>query len=441
VRRLDAWRKFKHCFSHFQAESPAQQLEQKRAALAELQKLPAKEQPKATMCSLENKIRALEQAVEPPEEPEVQPEPSLERSELCVDSLDAGLDTGSSEELEMQPEPSSAASEPVDTGLDAGPDDGPPVARELARQLRKEVETGKSMKGRPLSQDEIRLKHAKLQRRVLVLLSRCWPALKEKSSPGGPTNQIDQALVSSRLLRGERKALVQEQRVERAAAQEAKRRKVAPHPRGFWPVASFGLDNCLGRPAFQLEVLWKQPKELLQSPDTYQLLPHHGLWEAGHTAELDASGLHRHGSPAHEAAQCLSIGLQCFFLARIACWAPTLESPRKLHVDGNGLLDRKRLADRHASTSRRHHMGSHELLDLVDFGRIPRLICPRSNALGHQGSESAGFLEAFDTLHVYLVVLSFLVARIALQCVDQLLIASHHVLWGNPMIALWEFEF
>jgi hypothetical protein len=56
------------------------------------------------------------------------------------------------------------------SGLSVGvSDDDPPISRELARQMRQEVETGKSARGRTLSEEEIGQRLAKLRRRIMFL--------------------------------------------------------------------------------------------------------------------------------------------------------------------------------------------------------------------------------------------------------------------------------
>jgi hypothetical protein len=157
--------------------------------------------------------------------------------------------------------------------------------------MRQEVETGKSARGRALSEEEISQRLAKLQRRVVFLPLRFRqaelarlneierrfvghlaavvstvnehttaaleplvaraegriPPRREGQTATERKQEIDQALLAGRALREERKALVEEERAQKAASRgtkqagqasdkpPAKRRKPAPAPRGFWP--------------------------------------------------------------------------------------------------------------------------------------------------------------------------------------------------------------
>ena len=123
----------------------APQLERKRTALAALQLLPEAEQPKSTVVSLENEIRAL---MEDQGEPECHPaqgaqqQPQEPKWQLV-------------EQPEMAPQAASGPPEPLD-----GPE--PPISRTLANQYRREVETGRSARGRVLSQEELQERVSKL---------------------------------------------------------------------------------------------------------------------------------------------------------------------------------------------------------------------------------------------------------------------------------------
>ena len=154
-------------------------VEQKRSALAELQLLPAAEQPKSTILSIENEIRAMEEQDVPPEAaaeapgvsdsvfhsvPPVEQDVPPETASVASGVSDSVSDSVPPVEQDVPPETASVAS-----GVS---DSDPPISKELARQMRQEVATGKSARGRPLSQEEIGLRLARLHRRVLVLPAR-----------------------------------------------------------------------------------------------------------------------------------------------------------------------------------------------------------------------------------------------------------------------------
>jgi hypothetical protein len=179
---------FKYCFTHFEAEPPAPHLlEQKRAALARLEAQPEAWQRQSAMVSLSNEIHALEQLAGDGEEPAVEAfSPGLGSFSGLSDGVSDGNQPGESEPPHPAPEPSGLSdgvsdgnppgeSEPPQpapepSGLSDGVSDGdPPISRELARQMRQEVETGKSARGRALSDEEMSQRLAKLQHRVVFL--------------------------------------------------------------------------------------------------------------------------------------------------------------------------------------------------------------------------------------------------------------------------------
>jgi hypothetical protein len=293
----------KYCFTHYQESPTAKKLAAKKETLANLESRPEAQQPKSAIVSITNEIRRLEQEKEPsspgsfcpgtgswdPEEPVPEepaedpsagshqgrtesvaeeagepPEPATEPSGLS-DGVSDGNPPGEPEE---PPEP---ATEP--SGLSDGVSGGdPPISRELARQMRQEVETGKSARGRALSEEEIRLRLAKLQRRVVFLplrfrqteLSRInelerrfvghladvanticdhttaaleplvaraegrLPPMREGQTIAQRKTELDLAMVSLRSERRELVAAEKREREERRATQPSKRRRKEP---------------------------------------------------------------------------------------------------------------------------------------------------------------------------------------------------------------------
>jgi len=160
------------------------------------------------------------------------------------------------------------------------PPEAQPFSRQYASQLHRELELGKTTRGQPLTEELAQSHLAKLKRRALGMSARgraaelariseverrfvghlaataeCVnahttaalepliaraegrvPARREGQSAAERKQEIDQALVASRLLREERKRLVEEEREERKRLAEAKKAERQPKrarkPRG-----------------------------------------------------------------------------------------------------------------------------------------------------------------------------------------------------------------
>jgi hypothetical protein len=326
-----ATKRGKFCKDHL----PSKQIAQKKASLARLETLPEREQPQAAMVSLTNEIRSLEQLAggeqEPAAEqfcpgsgsfsgsekapseagPEVPPEAPAEASELsdakppeepgAVEEAPEPISEPASPQHPHQhpyaqdaaEKPQEPISEPVSPqhphqhpyAQDAA--DEPPeessspqhpnvISTKRADNLRRELRTGYTARGQPLTEEQARSNIAKLKRRALVMTARYRaaelakineferrfvghltaavdsvnahttaaigplvarsegriPARREGQTAAARKNEIDQALLAGRLLREERKLLVAEERAEKAAAREARppkrRRTVEP---------------------------------------------------------------------------------------------------------------------------------------------------------------------------------------------------------------------
>ena len=245
------WPESSYCFTHYRPEEPAEDQDEPEGHPAQ---------------------GAQEQPQEPQEAPG------------AAQPSDAVFDAGRPEapEAAQKPQEAPGAAQPFDAVFDAGQPEEPEVAasgpsepsdgdgsisRALAQQYRREVETGRSTRGRTLSQEELQERVSKLRCRVQVmgaryraaelarigevekrflghlaaaaesvnahttaavapLLARAEgrvPARRPGQTATERKQEIDQALVASRLLKEERKRLVEEEREEKKRLAEAKK--------------------------------------------------------------------------------------------------------------------------------------------------------------------------------------------------------------------------
>ena len=237
-----------YCFTHYQPEEPEAQGQGQPAQDTQEQPEAAQEAPGAAQ-----PFDAVFDAGRP-EAPEAAQKP--QEAPGAAQPFDAVFDAGQPEEPEV------AASGPPE------PSDGDgSISRALAQQYRREVETGRSTRGRTLSQEELQERVSKLRCRVQVmgaryraaelarigevekrflghlaaaaesvnahttaavapLLARAEgrvPARRPGQTATERKQEIDQALVACRLLKEERKRLVEEERQERKAERAAKK--------------------------------------------------------------------------------------------------------------------------------------------------------------------------------------------------------------------------
>ena len=271
------------CFSHFRPVSLAGVIAEKRALLAHLQGEPEALQRKSCIATVLGELAQLQlahddaaEASEPtkipePAEPDVEP-PSLQGP--CADGQGKAPDAqGTAHEFAQGPPESPDA-------LGKAPD---VVSKQYAQQLWQEAESGRTRSGVPLDGEQRLIRTKKLRQRAMAMLARYrtaelpriaelesrvaghlvaatndfkghvdaavepliaraegrTPPRREGQTASERMQEIDQVLVATRLLRKERKRLVEE---ERAAAREArpKRRRARRFAR-----SKIELEHCM----------------------------------------------------------------------------------------------------------------------------------------------------------------------------------------------------
>jgi hypothetical protein len=190
-----ATKRGKYCTAH----SPSTALVKKKASLASLEALPEASQPQATIVSLSNEVRFLEQLAEEeeksPEAPAVElfcprsgtwsgseKAPSEAAEPAAGPSSPQGLPQGlpaqevPEEPLDSTEEPSSPQGLPqglpAQNAAEEEPSDSDVASKRYANKLRRELREGQTARGQPLTEEQAQSHLAKLRRRMLILPAR-----------------------------------------------------------------------------------------------------------------------------------------------------------------------------------------------------------------------------------------------------------------------------
>ena len=251
------------CFSHFRPVSLATVIAEKRELLARLQDGPEALQRKSCIATVLGELEELRMVHDDDAEASEPAEPAepAEPSSAQGKAPDA---QGTAHEFAQEPPESPDAQ-------GKAPD---VVSKQYAQQLWQEAESGRTRSGVPLDGEQRLIRTKKLRRRAMAMLARYRtaelsriaelesrvaghlvaatndfkghvdaalqpliaraegriPPRREDQTAAERKQEIDQALVATRLLREERKRLVEE---ERAAKARPKRRRAEPEHDGL----------------------------------------------------------------------------------------------------------------------------------------------------------------------------------------------------------------